>query len=189
MAKFLIGLLTGVILTVLLAVIVVVSAAKFVTEKPAVILPNSTLMLQLEGEIPERSPVEFPIPFLDQQTHSTVRDVWEILRKAAVDSRIKAVVLQPRNLEAGWAKLEELRTDLEQFRKSGKPLIAFLKEPHTREYYLATAADRIYMGPEELLDMKGMRAEIMFFRGTLDKLGVQMEVEHAGKYKDYGDTF
>ena len=189
MAKFLIGLLTGVILTVLLAVIVVVSAAKFVTEKPAVILPNSTLLLQLEGEIPERSPVEFPIPFLDQQTHSTVRDVWEILRKAAVDSRIKAVVLQPRNLEAGWAKLEELRTDLEQFRKSGKPLIAFLKEPHTREYYLATAADRIYMGPEELLDMKGMRAEIMFFRGTLDKLGVQMEVEHAGKYKDYGDTF
>ena len=189
MAKFLIGLLTGVILTVLLAVIIIFSAAKFGTEKRAVILPNSTLLLQLEGEIPERSPVEFPIPFLDQQTPSTVRDVWEVLRKAAVDSRIKAVVLEPRNLEVGWAKLEELRTDLEQFRKSGKPLIAYLKEPRTREYYLATAADRIYMGPEEFLDVKGMRAEIMFFRGTLDKLGVQMEVEHAGKYKDYGDMF
>src|SRR5205814_1285944 len=76
-----------------------------------------------------------------------------------------------------------------QFRKSGKPLVAYLKGPGTREYYLATACDRIYMGPEEYLDVKGLRAEMMFFRGTLDKLGVQMEVEHAGKYKDFGDMF
>jgi len=189
MAKFLIGLLTGVILTVLLAVIIVFSAAKFGTEKRAVILPNSTLLLQLEGDVPERAPVEFPIPFFNQQTPSTVKDVWEILRKAAIDTRIKAVVLEPRNLDVGWGKLEELRADLEQFRKSGKPLIAYLKQPGTREYYLATAADRVYMSPEEFLDVKGLRAEIMFFRGTLDKLGVQMDVEHAGKYKDYGDMF
>src|SRR5215216_1090247 len=119
MGKFLIGLVTGVILTVLLAVIVVFAAAKFGTEKRVVIQPNSTLLLELEGEIPERPPVEFPIPFLDRQTPSTVKDVREMLRKAAVDSRIKAVVLQPRNLDVGWAKLEELRSDLEQFRKSG----------------------------------------------------------------------
>ena len=189
MAKFLIGLITGVILTILLAIVIVFSAARFGTEKRAVIEANSTLLLQLEGDIPERPPVEIPVPFLDQQTRSTVKDVWEVLRKAAVDSRIKAVVLEPRNLDVGWAKLEELRADLEQFRKSGKPLIAYLKDPGTREYYLATTADRIYMGPEEFLDLKGLRAEIMFFRGTLDKLGVQMEVEHAGKYKDYGDMF
>lgn len=189
MAKFLIGLITGAILTVLLGVVIVFSLARFGTDKRPVIANDSTLILRLDGEIPERPPLEYPIPFLQEQAPSTVKDVWEVLRKAAVDSRIKAVVLEPRNVGAGWAKLEELRSDLEQFRKSGKPLIAYLKSPTTREYYLATAADRIYMGPEEFLDVKGMRAEMMFFRGTLDKLGVQMEVEHMGKYKDFGDMF
>src|SRR6185369_590503 len=53
----------------------------------------------------------------------------------------------------------------------------------------ATAADRIYMGPEEFLNLKGLRATMMFFKGSLDKLGVQVEIEHAGKYKDFGDMF
>ena len=189
MAKFLIGLLVGVILTVALVVVSIFAVARFGTEKRTVVPDNATLILQLEGDIPERPPIEFPIPFFEQQTSSTVKDVWELLRKAAVDSRIKAVVIEPRGISAGWAKLEEIRGDLEQFRKSGKPLIAYLKGPTTREYYLATAADRIYMGPEEYLDVKGLRAEIMFFRSALDKLGVQVEIEHAGKYKDLGDMF
>jgi len=189
MAKFLIGVLIGVILTIALAVIGVFSLARFGAEKRVVVPDNATLILRLEGEIPERPPIEFPIPFFEQQTPSTVKDVWELLRKAAVDSRIKAVVIEPRGVSAGWAKLDEIRGDLEQFRKSGKPLVAFLKGPGTKEYYLATAADRIYMGPEEYLDVKGLRATMMFFRGTLDKLGVQVEVEHVGKYKDFGDMF
>jgi protease IV len=189
MAKFLIGLLVGVILTVALAVIGVFSLARFGTEKRTIVPDNATLILRLEGEIPERPPIELPIPFFEQQSASTVKDVWELLRKAAVDTRIKAVVFEPRGISAGWAKLEEIRGDLEQFRKSGKPLVAYLKGPGTREYYLATACDRIYMGPEEYLDVKGLRAEMMFFRGTLDKLGVQIEVEHVGKYKDFGDMF
>src|SRR5437660_12606166 len=138
MAKFLIGLVTGFILTILLAVVIGFSVARFGAEKRTVVPAEATLVLQLEGEIPERAPVEYPIPFLEQQTPSTVKDVWDLLRRAAVDSRVKAVVLEPRGIEAGWAKLQELRADLEQFRKSGKPLIAYLKSPGTREYYLAT---------------------------------------------------
>jgi protease-4 len=189
MAKFLIGLLTGVILAVLFGVVVVFSLARLGTEKRVTVPDNATLLLQLEGEIPERPPIEFPIPFFEQQTSSTVKDVWDLLRKAAVDSRIKAVVFEPRDINAGWAKLEEIRAGLEQFRKSGKPLVAYLKGPGTREYYLATAADQIYMGPDEYLDVKGLRAAMMFFKGSLDKLGVQVEIEHAGKYKDFGDMF
>jgi protease IV len=189
MAKFLIGLLTGAILAVLLAVMAVFSLARFSTEKRAVVPDSATLVLRLEGDIPERAPIEFPIPFFEQQSQATVKDVWELLRKAAADPRVKAVVLEPRGVGAGWAKLEEIHADLEQFRKSGKPLVAFLKRPGTREYYLASAADRIYMDPEDYLDVKGLRAELLYFRGTLDKLGVQVEVEHAGKYKDFGDMF
>ncbi|MBI2679652.1 MAG: signal peptide peptidase SppA [Candidatus Solibacter usitatus] len=64
-----------------------------------------------------------------------------------------------------------------------------MKTPGTREYYLATAATNVYMAPEDELNMKGMRFELTYFRNTLDKLGVQVEIEHAGKYKDFGDMF
>ncbi len=119
----------------------------------------------------------------------TMMETWRLLRKAAADSRIKALVLEPRGLEVGWAKLEELRDDVAAFKKSGKPVYAYLRGATSREYYVATAADRIYMSPEDELDVKGLRAELMYVKGTLDKLGVQMEFEHAGKYKDAPDMF
>ena len=58
-----------------------------------------------------------------------------------------------------------------------------------REYFLATAADRIYVSPEDEVDVKGMSAELTFYKGLLDKIGVQMEFEHVGKYKDAPDMF
>lgn len=165
------------------------SLARFGGERRVSVADNSVLLLQLEGELPERAPVEFPLPFLEQQTPNTILDVWDMLRKAAVDSRIKAVVIEPRSLAIGWAKAQEIRANLEQFRKSGKPLVAFLRSPGTREYYIASAADMIYATPEDMIDVKGLRAELMFFKKTLDKLGVNVEIEHAGKYKDFGDMF
>src|SRR5579862_3908273 len=188
MAKFLIGVVTGVVLVIVFVVIAVFAVVPG-REKPPTIAAGSTLMLQLDGEMPERAPVELPIPFLQQRESMTVENVWSILRVAAADSRIKAIVLEPRNLSMGWAKLQEVRGDLEQFKKSGKLVYAYLKTPGTREYYLATAANRVYMAPEDELNMKGMRFELTYFRNTLDKLGVQVEIEHAGKYKDFGDMF
>ena len=150
---------------------------------------HKTLVLDLEGEIPERAPVEFPIPFLQRRTPLTVADVWGTLHKATTDGRIRAIIFEPRDLSVGWGKLEEIRADLENFRKSGKPIYAYLKTPGAREYYLATAASRVYMESEDELNLKGMRFELMYFKNTLDKLGVQVEIEHAGKYKDFGDMF
>jgi protease-4 len=82
-----------------------------------------------------------------------------------------------------------MRADLDRFRKAGKPVYAYLRTPGAREYYLSMAADRIYLGGSDLVMLRGMRAELMFFKKSLDKLGVVVEVEHAGKYKDYGDMF
>jgi protease-4 len=85
--------------------------------------------------------------------------------------------------------MEELHAELAQFRRSGKPLVALLRTPGTREYYLGTAADRVYMMPEDMLDLKGLRVETAYFKGTLDKVGVHADVVHAGRYKDFGDMF
>jgi protease-4 len=188
MAKFFLGLVAGVLLAVLL-VVALLALAVVVSRQPAEIASNSVLVLRLRGEIPEKPGVEMPEFLGGGETPATVANVWMALRKAAADTRIKAVLLEPEDLSVGWARLEEIRLDLETFRKSGKPVFAYLRAPSAREYYLALAADRIYMGASEPLMLKGLRAEIFYFRNTLDKLGVSMEVEHAGKYKDFGDMF
>ncbi|HEY3839516.1 MAG TPA: signal peptide peptidase SppA [Bryobacteraceae bacterium] len=188
MAKFLIGVLTGGILTILVVVLIAFSLARLKDRTPQV-EGNSVLYLRLSGDIPERVAVDYPIPFLKQSDILTVTDIWGILRKAAVDSRIKAIILEPESVSIGWGKMQELRADIEQFKKSGKPVYAFLRTPSAREYYIAAAANRIYMEPQDYLMLKGARFEVMYFRGTLDKLGVTVDVEHDGKYKDFGDMF
>jgi len=188
MGKFLLGLLTGAVVMVLIIVIAVFAVASLRT-KPAAIADGSTLILHLNGDAPETPPVDVSIPFLQPRAPVTVENVWSMLRHAAADSRIKAVVFEPSGTTVGWAKMQEIRSDLEQFRKSGKPLIAYLKSPNMRDYYMASACSKIYMAPSDELDLKGIGLELMYFKNTLDKLGVHVDVEHAGKYKDYGDQF
>jgi protease IV len=187
MAKFFIGLVTGVAIVFLTFILLFFAALRF-REKPPQIAANSVLVLRLNGEIPEKPPLELP-DFLSEKTTPTVSAIWQNLKKAAADSNITALVLAPEGVSAGWATLEEIRSDVEQFKKSGKPVYAYLHTPSAREYYLALGADRIFLGPSDPLMLKGMRAEIMYFKKTLDKLGVNVEVEHAGKYKDFGDMF
>ena len=147
-------------------------------------------------------------PVNDEELHRWLGDLWyelgnidaavreysavvamKPLDRAASDPRIRAVAFFPRRVSAGWGKLREIRDDLVKFRQSGKPLVAYLRNPGGAEYYLATAAGKIYLAPEDLLDVKGLRAEAVFLRKTLDKLGIEVEIEHAGKYKDAGDIF
>jgi protease IV len=188
MKKFLLGFVIGILFVGLLGVIVVFAAIRLGGRTPAV-SSNSALVLHLEGDVPEQAPVDMVLPYIQDQPPLTVSDIWRLLQQAAGENRIKALVLEPRDLSVGWAKLEELRADILAFKKSGKPVYAYLKGAGTHEYYLATAADSIYMAPEDELDVKGLRAELMFLKGTLDKLGVDMEFEHVGKYKDYPDQF
>jgi protease-4 len=188
MVKFLVGLITGVLLVLLGFMLLLFILFQF-RERPPQIAGNSVLVLRLEGNIPEKPPLELPAFLGAGGPGLTVAHVWMTLQKAAADAHIKAIVLEPEGLATGWATLEEIRSDIERFRKSGKPVYAFLRAPSTRDYYVALAADRIYLGPQEPLMLKGLRAEMMYFKKTLDKLGVSVDVEHAGKYKDYGDMF
>jgi len=188
MVKFILGLVTGVLLIFLSFILVFFALMRF-REKPPDIVNNSVLVLRLSGQIPERAPLDLSNILGSGNGTLTLPDVWMLLRKAAADSHIRAVVVEPDGLSAGWGKLEEIRAGLEQFHKSGKPLYAFLRAPGGREYYVSLPADRIYLGDQEPVYLKGLRAEIMYFKKSLDKLGVTVYVEHAGKYKDYGDMF
>ncbi len=189
MVKFLIGLATGVALVFLSFILLLVIALRF-RESPPSIASNSVLVLRLSGELPEKPPMELPSFVSDDRAPLTVIGVWSALDKAAADSRIKAVVLQPEGLSAGWAKLEELRLDVDKFKKSGKPVFAYLRQPGMREYYVAASADRIYLGPSETVMVKGLRAENDVLQEHAGKDWRQRgNRRHAGKYKDFGDMF
>ncbi len=188
MKNYLLGILTGLVLCALVLFIGVFAIARLAGTAPS-IQSGSTLILRLSGDLPEKAPPEIPLAFLEAQSPMTLPDVWLTLRKAAADPRVRAVVFEPRGLTVGWAKLQELRLELDRFRKSGKPLYAFLRNPGAREYYVASLADRIYLTPLDSLDVKGLQVETLYLKDTLDKVGVKAEVIHAGKYKDAGDMF
>lgn len=188
MKKFLLGIVAGFIIAGVTAVVLFFAAVKFARRAPAP--PEAAwLSLRLGGDLPELQPMMLPLPALESKAPLTVGEVWSALRRAARDPRIKGVFLRPQRMATGWGKLEEIRAGIEEVRKAGKPVHAWLASPGTREYYLASAADRISMSPEDVLDLRGLRVEAMYVKGTLDKLGVEVEIEHAGKYKDAGDMF
>jgi protease-4 len=189
MGKFLLGVLIGGIVTVLILVIVGLSLSKLFSPKQPTVAADSALVLSVTGDIPEAPPLTIDIPFVQNQATPTVRDVWASLHEAASDNRIKALVLQPRGLLVGWARLEELRQEVTAFKKSGKPVYAFLQGPGSREYYLASVADKVFLSPDDMLDVKGFHLEELYFKGTLDKLGIGVQVDHIGQFKDAGDMF
>ena len=114
----------------------------------------------------------------------------ENLRKAKVDSRVRAVLLKPTGFESPfWAKVQEIRDAVIDFRKSGKPIYAYLEYGGDREYYLATAADRIFLMPSTPLDLTGVATYELFLRGTLDKIGAYPDLHRIGEYKTAVNTF
>jgi protease-4 len=141
------------------------------------------------AEIPEQ-PATSEFGSLFEQKQTSLRAVVESLDRGAADPRIKAVVLRVSSLsDSGFGKVQELRDAIGRFRKSGKPAYAHLEFAGNREYYLATACSRIYAVPTAILDVSGLAAEVTFFKGTLDKIGMQAQFEGVGKYKNAPNQF
>ncbi|MBE0660247.1 MAG: signal peptide peptidase SppA [Bryobacteraceae bacterium] len=188
MKKFLLGVLAGLLAAGMVAVIVIFAAMRLGQREPS--LPDGfVLNLRLEGSLAEVQTTAPLLPSMAEQEPLTVPELYTVFERAAKDPRVKGVYLRPAGIGAGWAKVEEIRRGIERVRKAGKPVYAWLRAPRLKEFYIAAAADRVYLSPEDLLDVKGLRIEATYYKGTLDKLGVKMEVEHAGKYKDAGDIF
>ena len=109
---------------------------------------------------------------------------WTTCSKAKRDSRIKTVLLMPSGLQLPyWGKVQELRDAVLDFRKSGKRVVAFLEYGGDREYYLASAADKVYLLPSSPLDLTGVASYEIFLRGAFDKVGAYPDFLHVGDYK------
>ena len=149
---------------------------------------NSVLALRVSGSLPDYSPDD-PLKRYFGGPEQSLTGLVMQLKKAKVDKRIKAVLLDIDVSGVGWGKSEELRDAITDFRSSGKPVYAYLEFGLNKEYYIATACDKIIVPPPGELFINGLAADVMFFRGSLDKLGIYPDIYQIGKYKSAGDMF
>ncbi len=144
---------------------------------------EAILVLRPGGQLNEILPDDVMGQLLGRET-STVRGFVRSLQMAKRDPRIRTVLLMPSTLESPfWGKVQELRDAVLDFRQSGKKVIAFLEYGGDREYYLATAADRVFMLPTSPLDLTGVASYEVFLRGAFDKVGAFPDFLHVGEYK------
>src|SRR5450759_4891113 len=149
---------------------------------------NSTLVLRINGgNLNEMEPGGVLGQFLEAPP--TVRAMVEMLRKAKTDTRITSVIVKPSGSGALWGKVQEVRDAVADFRRSGKPVVAYLEYGGEQEFYLATACDKVFLMPAATLDLTGMASYELFLRGTLDKIGAYPDALHIGQYKTASNTF
>jgi protease-4 len=118
-----------------------------------------------------------------------MRDIVFGLERAARDHRIEGLLLDIHSLPTDWAKVEELREAVAGFAASGKPVVAYLEGGGMQEYALALAAGQVALAPEANLMILGVSAEMVFLKQTLDKLGMQADYVHVGRYKSAPEMY
>ncbi len=149
---------------------------------------GSAVEIDLAIAFPEESLFDLGGPFFGYEA-LTFRDLLGGISRAKEDARIEKLLLHVRPTGLGWGHVAELRDHLLDFKSSGKSLVAFVEYGSNRDYYLASAADQIYLHPRTVLDLRGVRAEATFVREALGKMGVEAEFERFAAYKDAPDMF
>jgi protease-4 len=153
-----------------------------------IVRDNSVLVLKVSGSMPDYAP-ENLFRRMFRGDEITMEKLLEQLRKAKTDKRIGAILLDINMSGAGWAKAEEIREAIADFRTSGKPIYAYMELGMNKEYYIALACEKVFVAPPGDLFINGFAADVMFFRGSLDKLGIYPDVYQIGKYKNAPDSF
>lgn len=146
---------------------------------------NSVLVLNLSGSIPERSQ-KANFQDLLEDTYSmpdNLKDILSAISIAKYDSRINGIVVKCNGASAGFATAKTIRDALSDFRNSGKWIYAYGESLAQGDYYIASLADSIYMNPVGMLDLHGVVSGIPFFKNTLEKIGVEMQIIRVGTFK------
>src|SRR5262245_48204507 len=183
----------GIIASVLVAAVVLSLGGLFavyllVGREPSV-PSNAVLRLRVGGDLAEVAPADV-FGYLRGVRVPTVQSLVDNLRKAKVDQRVNAVLIEPTGFSTPfWGKIQEVRDAVLDFRKSGKPIYAYLEYGGDRDYYLASAATKVFLMPSSPLDLTGVATYEVFLRSTLDKIGVTPDLHHIGDYKTASNTF
>ena len=170
-------------LSILMMIGMVATLSSSDTEK---IENNSILELTLNAPIDERA-TQNPFADMDIPYYNTnsigLDDIIASLENAAKDDKIKGVSLNIKSVGASPASLEEIRGALVKFKESGKFVYAYSDSYTQGAYYLASAADKVFLNPKGEIDFRGLAFQIMFYKGLIDKLDIDVQVVKCGKFK------
>jgi len=186
--KFVLATILGLVLTCVIIVLIIfaiISSAS--SDKTVDVEPNSILHIAFTQPITERTP-DNPLAGLsflglDGKKDIGLNDILANIKKAKTDENIKGIFLDESYMESGEATTEEVRNALIDFKKSGKFIIAYAEVYTQGFYYLASVADKVYINPKGIFEFHGFSSQITFFKGALDKLGIEAQIIKVGTYK------
>ncbi|HPX76737.1 MAG TPA: signal peptide peptidase SppA [Bacteroidales bacterium] len=192
LASLLGSVLTFAVLIGILIAIISAFAAGF-SEQEVIIDDNSVLKLRLATDIPDKaSDNPFSnIDFISMTSTKTMglNNILKNIEKAKNDDKIKGIFLDVGSIPSGLGTVEEIRNKLIDFKESGKFIIAYSSGYTQKSYYLASVADKIYLNPEGSFDWKGLYSQVIFFKGALDKLGIEAQIFRHGQFKSAVEPF
>ncbi|MDP3468385.1 MAG: signal peptide peptidase SppA [Daejeonella sp.] len=154
---------------------------------------NSIMHVSLDYPIKERTDKnpfsEFSLMGFDNKKRIGLNEILLGLKEAKEDNHIEGIYLDVSSLSAGFATIEEIRNALIDFKKSGKFILAYSEVYTQGAYYLASVADKVYLNPEGMIDFRGLSSELLFFKGSLEKLEIEAQIIKVGTYKSAVEPF
>lgn len=188
-AATVVGIIVFTIVCVALSVMSIVGMVASASATQAV-EKNSVLVLKLNGSIDEQGTDNTIGKLTGNYIPSTgLNDILSAIKKAKEEENIKGIYIDAGVLSTDYATLQEIRSALEDFRKSGKKIIAYADTYSQGSYYLASVADKIYLNPIGMVDWHGIGAQPIFYKDMLAKFGVKFQVVKVGTFKSATETY
>ena len=182
--KYLFVLLSGffILFFVLFMIILAIS------DTDPIINDNSYLHININGSIPEYIAPN-PLVEIYGRVPLDMKKIRDNLEKAAIDERINGVVLDIGFIQTGYAKIHELQNLIDTYKKSGKRIYAYMEMGFTKSYLIASSCDSIFMPASANLFLTGLGANVTFYKGLFNKIGIQADFVHVGKHKDAPNSY
>lgn len=188
---FIIGSIALSIITFIFTIVALLSTISNLDDKKPIAGNNLAIELNITGIVSESTPNEL-LSLFGERTTCSIEQLLAAIDGSATDDRVKALYLHLDGSDLSWAQAEELQEALQYFRsRCNKPIIAYGEIFSQQEYFLATVADKIAVHPSGGIDFRGISAEVMYYKGLLDKLGVHMELIRpvSCAYKSAGEVY
>lgn len=187
------GTMAGIWLSVLLGgLLFIITISVIMTrDSGTTVEPHTILKINLSGNVVDREATESLLQALEENgnTQLSLTEIVNSIKWAADDSRIDGIYLECNGASAGLAQSQAIINAIETFRKSGKFVWAYSDNYTQGNYFIASAADSIFLNPVGMVDIHGLSAKTFFFKGLLDKIGVEVQVVKVGTYKSAVEPF
>ena len=175
----------------LLFLVVIIAASTFSSDSKPHIKTNSVLILDFKTQIIDSPNEDNPQFFSlnEKEKNIMVFDILEAIKNAKTDEKIKGISIETDGIKAGMTQLDDIRTALQDFKKSGKFVYAYGNVVSQSAYYLGSVADQYFLNPSGGIDLKGLSTEVLYMKKFAEKYGIGIEIIRHGKYKSAVEPF